>query len=194
MNVVCPSCQRPFEAEPAHTGRLGAPLCDACSKAVPAPRQRPRLPDMSFGPRDVDHPDRPRRAAQAARVPAGEVLASKGERLSLGDIDPASIGGPGLLDGGFDALSRHGDHTSDAEPVSLLDLGRVLGPVAAPPAWSGAPAAKTATPAVTAATSAVRIPAPGAARVPAPRRRASPHPPPHDFPPPRRRASRRRHP
>ena len=160
MLVACPSCRAVFEIEASIADGPGSPLCGACSGAGAAPpppplrRSRPKVPALHFGKR---------RTKDSDAAPAAET-----EALSIDDLDVASSppsgsadGSPGshVLDGGF---SRSGSAISvfpaspgspsisgaelplselgsDVEPVSLRDLGMVLGPAAAPPSWSGAP-------------------------------------------------------
>jgi len=114
-------------------------------------RRRPRAPQVSFAPRRADE-EEPRVAASTSGAPPTQAFDTGQERLSLGEIELESSGGPDLLDGGFARSPlptsvfppgpgpqiRRSDYTSDTEPVSLHDLEVVLGPIPAPPPWSPA--------------------------------------------------------
>src|SRR6185437_6986611 len=92
------------------------------------------------------------------RLATEPVSQSEIQPVSQSEIELAAAGGPAPLDGGFartgkpasvfppslgDEATRD-DFTSDAEPVSLHDLGVVLGRAPVPPAWSGGTAREDA--------------------------------------------------
>ena len=161
MRAACPSCRAVFEIDEAVSSGPGLPLCDACSRAGEAPppprRSRPKLPAIEFGRRrspsdpaadgpsevdpisldDLDVVSAPQREPRPSTLPPPGSMrdggfARTGRPVSVLPGDP----GPTTRRGAELSLS---ELASDVEPVSLRDLGMVLGPAAAPPAWGGAP-------------------------------------------------------
>ncbi|MFT3776349.1 MAG: hypothetical protein QM820_64215 [Minicystis sp.] len=118
---------------------------------------------------EVSIPRRKARDVAEAEAKVDAPGATSGEPASLDDLDIVPSPNPGpdgarssaepVLDGGFVRSGRpvsvlppdpgpmpgHGEDLSlhdlatDVEPVSLRDLGKVLGPPTIPPAWAGAP-------------------------------------------------------
>src|SRR5262245_2536679 len=76
MLTVCPSCQKPFEANEALEAGPGLPLCDDCSQATEAPpppgKAQPQRRPTSLGLGAPRKPEIPKMASKTAPPPADE--------------------------------------------------------------------------------------------------------------------------
>ena len=160
---LCEACSNVGDAPPLPIVPSPTPsMLAGPSSPLPATsrRQRPKVPELSFRPVEA----KVAVAVRAEPPPAVESAppSSQAVPVSISDLEVLSSRDPVLHDGGFTRpaqpisvfpcgpgpMSRRGadlssdDFASDVEPVSLHDLGIVLAPGAAPPAWSGSAGAQ----------------------------------------------------
>jgi hypothetical protein len=115
-------------------------------RVAPAPRSRDAEPislddlDVSLDELDITAPGEAARSnpRPSTPAPAGEAQVLDGGFVRSGKPISVLPGDPSPVTRRSHDLSL-AELASDVEPVSLHDLGMVLGPAAAPPAWSGAP-------------------------------------------------------